>query len=158
MALASLDDINTHLPDDKLTMSESEDELYQIDAERIVKGYLSGVFSPTTLAAWGDPSVTDSTENGYVPGTVRAIVGRLIAAAFYTKKLAEDVTEVPSYAQKLYDEGIAMLRAVMTGDIILEDVVEQVTTGGTLTNADFFPNDTTSGPLFTMDQQFAGSQ
>lgn len=140
--LASLDDINTHLPVDKLEADDSAVELLQVDARRIIKGYLSGVFPPATLAAWADPATT--------PETIRGIAGRLIAAAFYIERYAEDVADIPAFAQMKYNEAITLLTRVQQGQLTLEEVTAVSTE--VLTNADFWPNDTTTGPMFTIDE------
>jgi hypothetical protein len=144
--LASLDDINTHLPSDKAQATDAKTELLQLDAVRTIKGMLSGTFTPVTLAAWGEPADT--------PVFIRSIAGRLIAARFYALLYSEDQTEVPEYAQWLYDQAIADLGTVITGVTILEEVTEVVNTGGRLTEDMFFPNgDGTAEPKFLMDQR-----
>jgi hypothetical protein len=148
MDLASLEDIQTHLPEDKLDIQGSDVETLQIDVRRIIKGYLSGVspFTPQVLADWADP---DST-----PEYIRAIAGRLIAAAYYAKRYSEDEGGVPGYAQNLYDTGMRMLLAVVTGAVELEEV--SVTFEGSLTSGDFWPNDSTpGGPLFKIGDPIA---
>ena len=148
MPLASLDDINAHLPQDRIKMSDGEDDAYQTDAERIVKGYLAGVYLPATLAAWNEPATT--------PGLIRAIAGRLIAAFYYKQRLSGSTATVPEYAQSKYDEAIAYLNRIKSGDMVLPEVPEEMDTGRRLTSEDFFPNDTaTVGPVFTMDKEFA---
>lgn len=144
--LASLDDINTHLPTDKLEADDSSVALFQTDVERIVKGYLAGIFSPSTLAAWGDPSTT--------PGIVRAIAGRLIAAGFYANRYAEDDPDAPVYAQNKYNEAMGMLMQVQSGALVLADVVE--VPAEAFSNLDFWPNDSAPGPLFTIEDNVFG--
>ena len=60
--LASVDDINTFLPTDKLDAGSAEAEaainLLEIEVDRLVKGCLSGVFTPTVLADWDSPTST----------------------------------------------------------------------------------------------------
>lgn len=154
MPLATLDDINVHLAEDKLEVLDADDEFIQLDAERVIKGYLAGVYSPTTLAGWSDPEVTDSGTEGYVPSTIKAIAGRFIAAAIYKKRYSEDTPEVPEYAQDLYDQGLSMLRDVKSGAMVLDDVSEIVDTGQRLTRKDFWPNDDAGEPSFAMDMEF----
>jgi hypothetical protein len=143
--LASLDDIQTHLPVDKLEVEDTLVDLLQIDVNRTIRGYLSGVYEPATLAAWDDPDDT--------PGIIRGIAGRLIAAAYYAKRYAEDDPDVPQYAQRLYNEAMATLVGVQSGRIILEEVTTEVT-GDNLTREDFWPNDDTEGPLFKVGDVF----
>lgn len=145
--LASLDDINAHLPQDKLQATTPKVELLQLDAVRIVKGALASVFSATTLAGWDVPEDT--------PERIRAIAGRLIAAKLYAKAYSEDVVELPEYAQWLYDQAMADLNGVASGAIVLIEVTETVNTGSRLTDDFFFPNgDGTAEPKFTMDARF----
>ena len=143
--LASLNDINVHLPSDKLILEDGDDTEMQLDAERIIKGYLSTVYSAATLAEWADP---DST-----PETIRAIAGRLVAAFYYALRFSEDSVERPEYAQFKYDEAMALLDKIVAGTIKLTDVTEEPTTGLSFTSADFWPND--DEPVFTMSKEFA---
>lgn len=142
--LASLSDVQAFLPQDKLDVDDPDIEPLQEDARRVVKGYLSGVIPAVTLATWTDP---DST-----PDEVRAIAGRLVAAKYYKLSYSEDSLEVPQYAQDLYDEAIAMLQGIVAGTIVLPEI--DVVTPGHLTTDDFWPNNKTVGPFFTMDQVF----
>ncbi|KKW09706.1 MAG: hypothetical protein UY48_C0055G0009 [Candidatus Gottesmanbacteria bacterium GW2011_GWB1_49_7] len=144
-SLASLDDINVHLPSDKLGLADGDDTEMQLDAERIIKGYLSTVYSAATLAEWADPATT--------PGLIRAIAGRLIAAFYYALRFSEDSVERPEYAQFKYDEAMSMLKQIVAGTLLLPEVTETPTTGLSFTSADFWPND--DDPVFTMSKEFA---
>lgn len=154
MPLATSGDIQAYLPDDKILVANIDNlnEL-QTDAERIIKGYLSGTFSPVTLAGWSDPSVPSSS-GAYVPVFIRSIAGRFIAALAYRRMYSEDSLEDPQYAQFLYNEAMSYLNQVKDGTITLTDVTEEVDTGGHLTSADFYPNDSAGEPKFSMDMQF----
>lgn len=146
MALASLDDINTHLPGDKFKATDGNPEIlsFQIDIERVIKGYLSSVFTQATLAVWADPSTT--------PGYIRACAGRLIAAFYYAKKVSEDLPDWDgTYPQRLYDEALKMLEAVRTGSVVLDDVTEEIGTGF---DSSFFYPDSSTEPKFTMDMRW----
>lgn len=142
MALASLDDINLFLPVDKIKVDTAKYVPFQLDAERIIRGYLAGYFTPATLATWVDP---DST-----PGLIRAIVGRIVAAFYYRERYAEDQLDDPKYAQNLYDTAMQFLRDIMAGILVVEEVTDQPTTDR-LTSDDFWPNDTTEPSKFTME-------
>jgi hypothetical protein len=147
MALASLDDINQHLPS-HAQLTDLTDEHLQVDAERVVKGYLSNVFSVATLNLWDTPNQT--------PGLVRSIAGRLIAAWFYASKTAGDSAEWPEYARQKYDEAISLLEQIQSGDIILTEVVEEAAVGERFTINDFFPNDIEDpAPMFSINDTFA---
>lgn len=146
--LASLDDINSFLPLDKLRATDGNPEitLFQVDADRIVKAYLSSAFAPVTLAAWADPATT--------PVLIRAVAGRLIAAFYYRKKLSEQTAthQEIAYPQRVYNEAMNMLLEIRSGNLILIEVDEEP--GTAFDSSYFFPNATTDPPKFTMDLQF----
>jgi hypothetical protein len=81
--LASLADINTHLPDDKIRMDDADDDALQIDAQRLIRGSLTGVFTPVIISGWATPDDT--------PELIRGIAGRFIAAKWYAERYAEDI-------------------------------------------------------------------
>lgn len=154
MPLATDDDIQVHLPEDKIAVADITDLTdMQTDAERIIKGYLAGTFSPTTLAGWNDPTVNIASPN-YVPVLIRAVAGRFIAAFAYRRYYSEDSLDDPTYAQTKYDEAMSMLNQIISGELVLTDVTEVVDTGTHLTSDDFYPNDTADDPVFRMDLRF----
>lgn len=154
MPLATDDDIQVHLPEDKIAVADITDLAdMQTDAERIIKGYLAGTFSPTTLAGWNDPTVSSSSPN-YVPVLIRAVAGRFIAAFAYRRYYSEDSLDDPTYAQTKYDEAMNMLRQIISGELVLTDITETVDTGSHMTSDDFYPNDTADDPVFRMDLRF----
>jgi phage gp36-like protein len=146
MAFASLDDINQHLPENSLAITDIIDDPWQTDAERIIRGYLSNVYSSTTLASWTAP--------GSTPGLIRSIAGRLIAAWFYASKVAGEATEWNDYSDHKYKEAIGLLEQVASGDLTLIEVTEEITTGDSISSADFWPNDL-EGSMFKIEQEFA---
>lgn len=144
--LASIEDINTFLPQDKLSATDGNEEIarHQIDVERVIKGYLSSTYSAVTLAAWADPDTT--------PNFIRSIAGRLIAAWHYARKLSEDMPDWnKTYPQRLYDEAMAMLLGVQNGDVDLGLPGEEA--GTTFGDGFFYPGKDTE-PVFTMDMRF----
>jgi hypothetical protein len=144
--LADLNDINTFLPQDKLSATDGNEEIgrHQVDVERVIKGYLSSTYTAATLAAWADP---DST-----PPFIRSIAGRLIAAFHYARKLSEDMPDWDrTYPQRLYDEAMAMLLAVQNGDVDLGIPGEEA---GTQFSSNFFYPTKDTEPVFTMDMRF----
>jgi hypothetical protein len=144
MAFASLDDVNMHLPTDKLEMEGPELDLFGLDAERVIRGYLAGVIAPTTLAGWASPTQT--------PELIRAIAGRLIAAFYYRERYSEDSLDDPLYAQVKYNEAMELLRGVISGTVVLVEAPETSTVlGAHFSSEDFYPNATDDGPIFTMD-------
>jgi hypothetical protein len=139
---ASLDDVNEFLPDDKLQVTDAELPILGLDADRVIRGYMAGVFLPATIAAWGDPAST--------PELIRAIAGRLTAALYYKQRYSEDVPDIPPYAQELYNEAMSLIQGIKDGTIVLGDVTE-VTAVGQFTSDDFYPNNTDAGPMFSVD-------
>lgn len=134
--LASLDDINANLPSDDgspVTIADDENSsLLQISVARVIRGYLTRVIDNGTLQGWATPDAT--------PDTVREIAAKLIAAQLYFNQTAKTTPLInkDSFAQKLYDEAIAMLQQIIMGDIILEGVVTNATEG--LSDLDYWPN------------------
>ena len=146
--LCSLDDINVHLPTDKIEVLDAVDDKVQLDAERIIKGHLAGVYAPLTLAAWSDPDTT--------PAIIRAIAGRFIAAHEYAKRYSEDIPDISEYAQSLYDNALSLLTQIKTGAIVIpeDESGETVDVGSRLTREDFWPNDDAPEPFFAVESQF----
>jgi hypothetical protein len=142
MAFASLDDVNMHLPTDKLEIEQPELDLFGIDAERIIRGYLAGVVPAAAMATWTSPDTT--------PELVRAIAGRFVAAFYYRERYSEDSLDDPSYAQFKYNEAMSLLQGVVGGTIVINDpTIPQI--GIRFTAEDFYPNAQDAGPIFTMD-------
>ena len=150
MPLASLDDVNMHLPTDKLEIEQPELDLFGLDAERIVRGYLAGVIPATTLALWASPDDT--------PELIRAIAGRLIAAFYYRERYSEDSLEDPIYAQTKYNEAMALLQGIIDGSITLVDLPDPILTTDRFTADNFYPNSMDDGPVFTMDDKLLSIQ
>ena len=145
--LASLSDIDVWL-DKKVTMTDADDDDFQVEAQRIIKATLAGVFTPTTLYAWDSPSNT--------PDLIRGIAGRLIAAYWYKERYSEDDTSIPPYAQSLYDEAIKMLVDIRSGVLtVLGDDGQPIAESGLEPSETWFwPNNETPGPVFTMEMEF----
>jgi len=142
--LASLDDINVHLPDDKARMEDSEDNELQIDAARYIRSLLAGFFSSATLVSWDSPADT--------PELIRGIAWRLIASKYYARLYTEDTAEVSDYAQWLYNQANVMLDQVRTGILTLLDTNDTpipIEGGISLESDDFWPNNSTGEPHFT---------
>jgi hypothetical protein len=138
--LASLDDINVHLPEDKIQVLDADDNALQIDAERIIKARLSGTYSPLTLAGWTTPA---SEAGSLTPPIISELSGKLIAAVKYARKFSSESTGLPEYAQWLYDQVMDTLDGIVLGTITLP-VDEVVDTGAHLSRDMFWPNDDTS--------------
>ena len=151
MPLLDDDDIQIHLPADKLKLDNIDDDVEKIklDTERIIRGTLAGVLEATTLATWLTPATT--------PPEIRAAGGRLAAALIYRDRYSEDSLDDPQFAQVKYNEGMSMLNAIKAGDITLTDpgtgdpLPDQ---GVAFDNTFFSPNANTNPPVFTMDAEF----
>ena len=145
--LASFDDVRTHIPSDKLQVTDGNPEidLFQVDVERLIKGYLSSVFSAATLALWDEPANT--------PGYIRGCAGRLVAAFYYAKRYSVDIPDWDkTYPQRLYDEAMAMLELVRSGEVVLDGIIE--TLGTAFDSSFYYPDGTAREPAFTMDMQW----
>lgn len=141
--LATLDDINTFLPQDRLDATDGNEEItrFQADVDRTIKGYLSTVYSTTIIAGWDEPDNT--------PGFIRSIAGRLIAAYWYSSKTSESIPDWDkTYPQRLYDEAMKMLNDLRTGVVDL-GLAEEA--GTQFSNAWFLPNSSSRRPSFGMD-------
>lgn len=153
--LASVDDINTHLPTDKLdagatTPASVEDDinLYEIDAARFIRSMLSGTFTAVQLATWVSPAAT--------PELIRSVAGRLIAAKYYSVRYAED-SDTSNYAQQLYNQAVNIIMDIRNGSQVVVDITDTPidVIGAGFTADDFYPNDSAPGPVFTMAKDFA---
>ena len=146
--LASLEDVNAFLPSDKFKATDGNPDLalLQIDVDRLVKGYLSGAFSSSTLAGWAAPSST--------PALIRSIAGRLIAAFYYAKKVSEDLPDWDgTYPQRLYNDAMALLEKIRMGEIVLIEVPDSEQPE-TQFDSDYFWPRAGSEPKFTSDMRW----
>ena len=150
MALASLDDVRHWLTfsDGKLSLEEVDTSGPQIEAQRLVKSLLSGTFTTAQLQSWANPDAT--------PPLIRNVSGELVAAYIYRDAYSEDDPDVTKYAQQLYDEALAKIAEIRAGTLIVldENDVPLTETALEMGADDFWPNDSTEGPYFTMGQQF----
>lgn len=146
MALVDENDINVHLPEDKL-VADGEPLLDQIleDIERIIRGNLAGTIDSAVMALWLTPDDT--------PELIRAIGGRLGAAFIYRRRYSEDSLDDPQYAQFKYDEAMAMILGIKSGDLTIEELPDEL--GFALTLDLFYPNDPgTDPPKFSINSVF----
>jgi len=138
--MCTLDDVNAHLDGEVIEADADNTDLIQVSVARIIRGYLSSVVDQTTLMSWSTPDVT--------PDIIREIASMLIAAQLYFAQSARTslLIEDTNFAQRLYDQAIALLQRIVTGEIIIgtgggggtvEDPV------AALTDSDYFPVDAT---------------
>jgi len=147
--LATLDDINAELPSDSpsflVVADDDNTDLLQISVARVVKGYLSRVIDNVTLAEWQSPEV--------VPEIINVIAGKLIAAQLYFNHVAKTSADISpdSFAQKRYDEALAMLNGIVSGELLLPpDIVTTPSEG--ISDLDYYPIDATNR-AFTMGME-----
>lgn len=133
--LASIDDINGNLDGNVVTATPANTGLVQINVARQVRGYLSRIIDTATLVSWNSPATT--------PELIRLAAGKLIASQLYFNETSRTslIIDRDHYAQKLYDEGMAILNSVITGEEVIEGVV--VESIEAVDNLDFFPVDST---------------
>lgn len=143
---ASISDIQTWPREDRIDVNAVNSEKPAIEADRLIRAQLAGVFTPVVVATWVDPSTT--------PELIRSISGRLAAAYLIRNLYSEEGNAVPEYATELYVEGVGMLAAIRSGNLTVVDGAGVPITEAT-SDISFWPNDTTDGPYFTMNQQFA---
>lgn len=143
---ASKTDIQAWIQSDKILVDDANSKKPNIEATRIVKGALIGMFAPVVVAAWVDPDNT--------PELVRSVTGRLTAAFLHASVYSEESDrEISQYSQWLYDGAIATLSQIIAGTLtVTDDNGNPIDTEGSglLT---FFPDDTTT-PTFTIGQIF----
>lgn len=138
--LASLDDINANLPSEDqgatVVATDANTGLLQVSVARVVRGYLRYVIDQPVLLSWDTPAST--------PDLVREIAAKFIASQLFFNETAKSSLDIgpDSFAQKRYDEAMALLNGIVAGNIILDDVV--IIGTGILTDLDFFPVDTTN--------------
>ena len=149
--LASLNDINAELPSENpeavATATADNTDLLQISVARVVRGYLSTVVPRETLMLWSSPEAT--------PETIRVIAAKLIASQHYFNQVAKTSLDIDpsSFAQKRYDEAMALLNAILDGSIIIDDGSGGIITAESLSELDFWPIDDTDR-AFTLGMIF----
>jgi hypothetical protein len=146
--LASIGDINAELPsqDDQPVIEASEENtaLLQLSVARTVRGYLSSAVDSTTLMSWDQPADT--------PEIIRVVAGKLIAAQLYFNFAARSSFTIDdnSFAQKRYDEAMAILNKILEGEILLGPEVP--VESAAMSELDFHPVDDTDR-AFTMGME-----
>jgi hypothetical protein len=121
---------------DKVAFTSSGDATAQIDsAGRIIRARLASFIDSTYMSTWQDTTNT--------PEIIQEIAAKLAAALQYRRRASEDTPDqVSPYAQTLYDEAFADLKAIQDGDMDIVDVGLVLTgTGSGLSELHFYPND-----------------
>jgi|SRR5215831_12533644 len=150
--LATLDDVNAHFDSEVIEADANNTKLVQVSVARVVKGYLARILDPPTLAGWATPETT--------PDIIREIASMLIAAQVYFNYAARTslLLENNNFAQRLYDEAIAMLNMILSGQLVIQDPVTDlpivITSPEYMEDGlDYFPIDDTDR-AFSMSQPF----
>lgn len=144
---ASLEDISAWLRDDRVTINDANTKQPNIDAGRIIRSRLSGVFAPAVLSTWDSPDDT--------PELVRSIAGRLTAAyVLRGYNSTEGNPEIAAYATQLWNDSMQMLSDIIMGtQTVVDDNNNPIdTTGENLLG--FWPDNTTN-PLFSVSDVFS---
>ncbi len=149
--LASLSDINAHLPPN-VQISNDVDDSLQVDALRLIRGQLVSIFTGAILTSWNSPENT--------PELIRSIAGRLIASKYYANLVSGNVPdEMAAFAVSLYNEAISILTQIKSGQIIvvgLDGLPLPQDTIGADSNLDMSPISGT--PVFSMGRALSGDQ
>lgn len=149
--LASLNDINAHLPPN-VQISNDVDDSLQVDALRLIRGQLVSIFTPMVLNSWTTPDTT--------PELIRSVAGRLIASKYYANLLSGQVPdEMAAFAVSLYNEAIGILTDIKSGvELVVGtdgNVLPQDTIGS---DPALDMNPVTGSPVFTMGRALSGDQ
>jgi hypothetical protein len=144
--LCTLDDINAHLDGDVLEADANNTQLVQISVNRVVKGYLARIVDPVVMASWASPDTT--------PDIIREIASMLCASQVYINYAARTslILENNNFAQRLYDEAMAMLNGIIDGTIPIVGIPPTTESISEMDTNDFFPVDDTNR-AFTMGMQ-----
>jgi hypothetical protein len=149
MAYADATDANRWLDGTTISVSSGDMALEEDSAERIIRGFLAGKVNSVELNSWVDPTST--------PEMIREIAGQFVAAFRYRRLYSENVTEASdiTYGQRMYDEAMAKLLGIASGEIQLADIPSPslMNSDSELTGAHFYPNDLTQGT--TQDRRFS---
>lgn len=143
---ADLEDIRVWLRDSMIAVNDANTKQPNIDAGRIIRARLSGVFAPTVLQSWDSPDNT--------PELIRSIAGRLTAAYLYRSLMSSETDQTSLYANELWIESMGVLNDIRSGDTILVDAnnVPIDSTGANLLS--FFPTNA-QAPLFSVNDVFS---
>jgi len=111
--MATLDDVNAHLDGEVIEATADNTDLIQVSVARIIRGYLSRTVDQTTLMSWQTPDTT--------PDTIREVASMLIAAQLYFAQSARTslLIDDTNFAQRLYDQAMALLNGIIAGDIAI---------------------------------------
>jgi len=113
--LCTVDDINSHFDNDVLWADANNSQYVQVSVARLVKGYLARIVDPVALANWASPEVT--------PDIIREIAAMLCASQIYIAYAMRTsiILDTNNFAQRLYDEAMALLGQVIAGVIPIID-------------------------------------
>jgi len=149
MSFTTVDDINAYLPDGSNAASPAVEAdsvnvaKIQLSVERVIRGYLARILSTATMAAWDEPVNT--------PDIIREVAAMLEAAQLFFDQVAASSLDLDDrhIAQVLYDRAMLILNDIISGQIIVPNVI--VDTPETMSLENFFPIDDTDR-AFTLSQ------
>lgn len=135
--MASLEDINAELDGEVIEATSDNSALVQINVARMIRGYLSKVVPATTTAAWVTPETT--------PDIIRVCAAKFIASQVYFNYAARTSLTVDrdSFAQRRYDEAMAILTGMIEGTIDIGAGAPVTVPAALIGAQDFFPQDAT---------------
>lgn len=146
MSVATLQEINTFLPEFKLQAIDADVSGPADDAITIIKAQLSNTFSAAILAVWVDPTTT--------PDIIRKIAARLTAALIYARRYSEEQGERNTYAQSLYDQAMSLIGEIVDGTITIPDIPADDTDSGHRLTLDMISPVDSSTRKFSMADRF----
>lgn len=143
---SDLEDIKAWLRDDMVRVSDANSKQPNIDAGRIIRARLSGVFAPAVLQSWDAPANT--------PELIRSVSGRLTAAYLYRSLMSSESDGISTYASQLWNEAMGILNDVRDGNtVVLDDTGTPIdSTGSNIIS--FFPTNA-QPPLFSVNDVFS---
>jgi hypothetical protein len=148
--MATLDDVNANLDGEVIEATPDNTDLVQVSVARVIRAYLGRMVDQPTLMSWTTPETT--------PEIIREIAAKLIASQVYFNEGARTslLLDQNSFAQRKYDEAMALLNGIIEGTYVILDEdgnpIVGVTPVDIITTEDFFPIDATDR-AFTMSME-----
>ena len=139
MAYVSLEEVKQWFNGTKL----ESDFAVPTELEDTISAYVLGRLQDTyNTLTWNDEWST--------PPLVRKIMSMFIAAWHYEVTYSDD-DDLSSFGRLLKQEAEKWLEGVVSGKYDLGTAFPPASTGAFMSDADFWPNNTTYGPVFLMD-------
>lgn len=142
MALASYEEANDHLDGSKVSFASDVDAAPEArEADAIVIASLADIY-PDHVSLWvydASPTPPEIT----TPELVRQAASLLMAGYRYNKIYSEEVVETSGFADSLISRAMEILTGIRDGTLTLTDVDYDPSGFVELTQASYWPNDTT---------------